>query len=88
MYIQNRQDIIDIRCAVDRWFQIGKNKKIIDLNNAVLYILHLELRCSEKKVGNFLNDYFLHRKQPKLVKEYIEKEENFVNEGKIGLSSH
>ena len=86
--IQNGQNIIDMRRAVDRWCQIGKNEKMIDVNDAVLCILHLELRCSKKKVGNLLNDGFLHRKQAKLVKEYIEKVENVVNKGKIGLSSH
>ena len=85
--IRNGQDIIDMRREIGRWCQIGKNEQTIDVNNAVLCILYLELRCSEK-IRNLFNDVFLHRKEPKLVKEYIGKVEKVVNEGKIGLSSH
>ena len=38
--------------------KLSKTKKTIGVNNAVLYTLHLKLRCSKNKVGNLLNDIF------------------------------
>ena len=86
--IQNGQHIIDSRRAIQIWAPVGQEDKMIDVNDAVLCILHLELRCSENKISNLLNDGFAHRKEPKLVDDYIKRVENVVNEGKINISSH
>ena len=70
--ICNGNDVITMRRAVDRWCQVGENNK--------LYILHLELRCSENKIGNLFNEGFVHRRQPAVIKEYTQKIEDVVNE--------
>ena len=86
--VRNGKYIINIRSAVDRWCQVGTNDKLIDVNDAVLCILHLELQCTDNKISNFWNEGFSNRKQPKMVSEYKEAIEKIVNEGKIGNSSH
>ena len=86
--LRNGQHIIDMRRAVDRWCQVGENEKMMCVNDAVLCILHLELRCSENKIGNLLNEGFTHRKRPELVNDYTRKVEDIVNEGKVGQSTH
>ena len=86
--IRNGNEIIDMRRAVDRWCKLGENNKMIEVSDAVLCVLHLELRCSENKISNLLNEGFAHRKTPNLVKDYIDKVEKIVNQGKIGRSSH
>ena len=50
--VRNGNYIKDLRRAIDRWCQVGTNDKLIDVNDAVLCILHLELRCTENKLSN------------------------------------
>ena len=52
--IQNGNDIIIMRRAIDWWCKVGERDKMIDINDAVMCILHLELRCSEKKKATYL----------------------------------
>ena len=73
---------------MDRWCHVGKNNKMIDVNDAVLCILHLELKCSQNKIDNLFNEGYVHRRQPAVIKEYTQKTEDVVNEGKIGKSTH
>ena len=41
--VQNGKQVIDIRRAVDRWCEVGKEDKLMDVNDDVLCILLLEL---------------------------------------------
>ena len=86
--LQNGKYIIDLRRAIDRWCQVGEKDKMMCVNDAVLCILHLELRCSKNKIGNLFNEGFSHRKRPALVNEYTKKVEEIVNTGKVGKSTH
>ena len=86
--IHNGNNVITTRRIVDKWCQVDENGKIIDVNDAVLCILHLELRCSENKIGNLFNEGFVHRRQPAVIKEYTQKIEDVVNKGKIEKSTH
>ena len=52
-----------MKFTIYRWCQIGENDKMIDINDAVIYILRLELRYNENRIGNLSNDGFLHRKK-------------------------
>ena len=61
---------------------------MIEVSDAILCILHLELRCSENKISNLLNEGFAHRKTPQLINDYIKSIEDIVNAGKIGLLSN
>ena len=60
----------------------------IYVEDAVLCILHLELRCTENKLSNLWNAGFRDRKTPASVKEYETDIEEIVNEGKLGLVTH
>ena len=60
----------------------------MDVNDGVLRSLHLELCCSENKIGNLFNDGFAHRKQPKLADDYISEVGKNVKKGKVGLATH
>ena len=86
--VRNVNYIKGFRRAIDRWCQVGTNDKLIDVNDAVLCILHLELRCTEKKLSNLWNEGFTHRREPKQVTDYTEEIEGIVNEGKIGNSTY
>ena len=65
--IQNSEYIKDLQCSIDFWCAIGTNDKQIDVNNAILCILHLELHCSENKMLHLLNEGFTHRKSKQMV---------------------
>ena len=86
--VQNGEYIKDLRRAIERWCEVGTNDKLIEVDDAVLCILHLELRCSENKLAHLFNDGFAHRKTKALIDKYISEIEAVVNEGKIGLSTH
>ena len=86
--IRNGQYIQDIRRAINRWCDVGTNNKLMDVDDAVLCILHLELRCTENKLSNLWNAGFRDRKTPASVKEYETDIEEIVNEGKLGLVTH
>ena len=61
---------------------------MIDVNDTVLCILHLELQCSKNKISKLFNGCFFHRKQPALIADYFDRVEKVVNAGKIGKSTH
>ena len=86
--VRNGEHIKDLRRAIERWCPIGQNDKMMDVNDAVLCILHLELRCSENKIAHLLNEGFSHRKNKALIDEYKSEIELIVNEGKIGRATH
>ena len=86
--IQNGQEVINMRRAINHWCNVGEEEKMMDVNDAVLCILHLELRCTENKIGHLFNDGFSHRKQAKMVTEYTDEIEEIVNKRKVGLSTH
>lgn len=86
--IRNGEVVKDNRRAIARWSPVGKNDKMMDVNDAVLCILHLELRCSENKLAHLLNEGFTHRNTKALVDTYMTEVEKIVNEGKIGRSTH
>ena len=61
---------------------------MMDVNDAVLCILHMDLWCIENKIGHLFNDGFSHCKQAKMVSEHTDAIEEIVNKGKVGLSTH
>ena len=64
LYIHNGAHVIDLRCAIDWWCEIGENDKMIEIYEAVLCILHLELHYSEQ-IGITLEPGFHSPKNPK-----------------------
>ena len=86
--IRNGSEIINMRRAVDRWTPVGVGNKQVDVDDTVLCSLHLELRVNESKIGGLLNEGFLHRKTPGLVRKYTEDVEAVVNAGKLGRNTH
>ena len=86
--VRNGEHIRDLRRAIERWSPVGENGKMIEVNDAVLCILHLELRCSENKLAHLWNEGFSHRKTKALVDEYKQELELIVNESKLGKSTH
>ena len=60
----------------------------MEVNDAVLCILHLELRASENKLAHMWNEGFAYRKSKALVEEYAKGMELIVNEGKIGRTTY
>ena len=77
-----------MRTAINRWQNVGQNRKQIDLEDAIFCSLHLELRVNEAKLGGLFNEGFTHRQSCRLVDEYVENIEVIVNEGKLGLTTH
>ena len=77
-----------MRTAIDRWQNVGENRKQIDLEDAIFCSLHLELRVNEAHLGGLFNEGFTHRQTGRMVDEYVEAIEVVVNEGKLGLSTH
>ena len=43
LLVQNGKQVIDMRRAVDRWCEVGKEDKLMGVNDAILCILHPEL---------------------------------------------
>ena len=86
--IQNGDFVKDLRRSIIRWCEVGINHKLVEVDNAALFILHLELRCSENKLAHLWNEGFQHCKTKAMVDEYIESIEAIVNEGKVDQSSH
>ena len=65
----------NLRRAIDRWCPVGENDKLMEVNGAVLCILHLELRASENKLAHMWNEGFAHQKSKALVEEYAKEME-------------
>ena len=76
--IRNGEVVKDNRRAIARWSPVGKNDKMMDVNDAVLCILHLELRCSENKLAHLLNEGFTHRNTKALVDTYMTEVEKLL----------
>ena len=61
---------------------------MMDINNAIPFILHLELWCTENKLAHLLNEGFTKQKTNALVNVYKQVVGKNINEGKIGRSTH
>ena len=61
---------------------------MIEVSDVILCILNLELRCSENKISNLLNEEFVQRKATQLVNDYMKLIEYILNTDKIDLSSY
>ena len=68
--------------------ECGKNRKQIDLEDAIFCSLHLELRVNEAKLSGLFNEGFTHRQTCQMVDEYVEAIKVVLNEGKLGIATH
>ena len=68
----------DNRRAIVRWSPVGENDKMMDVNDAVLCMLHLEFCCSENKLAHLLNEGFTHLKTKSLVEMYMGEDEKLL----------
>ena len=61
---------------------------IMEINDAILCSLHLELCINETKTSNVFNNGFAEQKTDALCDEYMEEVEEIFNEDRIGRFSH
>ena len=87
--IRNGEYVIDMRRAVKRYEDLkADGSMMMEINDAILCSLHLELRINETKTSNVFNIGFAERKTPALCNEYMEDVEKIVNKDRIGRLSH
>ena len=85
--VRNGEEVASMRSAIKRWHEKEEGRQM-DVDDAILCSLHLELRCNENKIGALFNEGLTHRRGNKVIGEYTEEVEEIVNRGKIGRGSH